>query len=175
MLAAQPRCGPCRGGVRLQRRSAARASHGGAAPQPDDAPAVPRRAVLSGFAGAALLPAGSGRAAAAALSPSEERAAAFLRFVAAQDARPSALAVPDFPAAATWFNAPPLSLQRELRGRVLVLDFFTLCCVNCMHVLPELAATEAKFAAAPVTVVGVHSPKFAAEGDDAAIRAAVLR
>jgi thiol-disulfide isomerase/thioredoxin len=173
MLAtAQPSVAPCRGGVRPHRRAAARACHGGAAPQPD-APAVPRRAVLSGLAGAALLP-GVGRAT-AALSPSEERAAAFLRFVAAQDARPSALAVPDFPAAATWFNAPPLSLGRELRGRVLVLDFFTLCCVNCMHVLPELAATEAKYAAAPVTVVGVHSPKFAAEGDDAAIRAAVLR
>ena len=172
MLAAQPRGTPCCGSVRPQRRASARACHGGAAPQPD-VPAVPRRAVLSGLAGAALLP-GSGSAT-AALSPSEERAAAFLRFVAAQDARPSALAVPDFPAAATWFNAPPLSLARELRGRVLVLDFFTLCCVNCMHVLPELAATEAKYAAAPVTVVGVHSPKFAAEGDDAAIRAAVLR
>lgn len=167
---ARPRCSaPCRGGVRSRQRLAARASDGSAEPA-----AVPRRTALT-LAGAALLPLAAPARAAVALSPAEERAAAFLRFVAQQDARPSALVVPDFPAAATWFNAPPLSLSRELRGRVLVLDFWTLCCVNCMHVLPELAAVEAKFASAPVTVVGVHSPKFAAEGDDAAIRAAVLR
>lgn len=41
-----------------------------------------------------------------------------------------------------------------------VLDFWTYCCINCMHVLPELAALERKYAGKPVTVVGVHSAKF---------------
>ena len=49
---------------------------------------------------------------------------------------------------------------RELRGRVLVLDFWTYCCINCMHVLPDLAALERAYAGQPVTVVGVHSAKF---------------
>ncbi len=49
---------------------------------------------------------------------------------------------------------------RELRGKVVVLDFWTYCCINCMHVLPELAALERKYAGRPVAVVGVHSAKF---------------
>ena len=43
---------------------------------------------------------------------------------------------------------------------MLVLDFWTYCCINCMHVLPELAALERKYAGQPVCVVGVHSAKF---------------
>lgn len=49
---------------------------------------------------------------------------------------------------------------RELKGKVVVLDFWTYCCINCMHVLPELAALERKYAGRPVAVVGVHSAKF---------------
>lgn len=56
-----------------------------------------------------------------------------------------------------------------------MLDFWTFCCVNCMHVLPELAALERRFAAQPVTVVGVHSAKFDNEKDARAVRSAVLR
>ena len=43
---------------------------------------------------------------------------------------------------------------------MVVLDFWTYCCINCMHVLPELAALERKYAGRPVAVVGVHSAKF---------------
>lgn len=43
---------------------------------------------------------------------------------------------------------------------MLLLDFWTYCCINCMHILPDLAALEAKYASQPVTVVGVHSAKF---------------
>ena len=53
-----------------------------------------------------------------------------------------------------------MTARRELAGKVLVLDFWTYCCINCMHVLPELAALEAKYAGRPVAVVGVHSAKF---------------
>ncbi len=57
----------------------------------------------------------------------------------------------------------PLTLA-ALRGRVVILDFFTYCCVNCLHVLPELAAVEQRFAGQPVVVIGVHCGKFPAEG-----------
>ena len=67
----------------------------------------------------------------------------------------------EFPGGLTWFNSSPLSLARDLRGKLVVLDFFTYCCINCMHILPDLASLER---AHPVedglVVVGVHSAKF---------------
>lgn len=62
----------------------------------------------------------------------------------------------------------------DLRGRVVLLDFWTLCCVNCHHVLAELRPIEAKYADV-LTVVGVHSPKFEHEKDPAAVQAAMQR
>lgn len=64
-----------------------------------------------------------------------------------------------------WFNSRPLEWNRELEGKIVVLDFWTYCCINCMHVLPDLAAIEAKFSDQPVAVVGVHSAKFDNEKD----------
>src|SRR5690349_4125857 len=65
--------------------------------------------------------------------------------------------------------------MRELRGCVVLLDFWTYCCINCMHVLPVLRAVEERFAADPVVVIGVHSGKFSAEQDPAHIREAIGR
>lgn len=59
---------------------------------------------------------------------------------------------------------------RELRGRWVVLDFWTGACVNCLHVIEELRALEPR-----VTVLGVHSPKFDHEADPATVRAAIER
>lgn len=74
----------------------------------------------------------------------------------------------------TWFNtAAPLSLA-ELRGRWTLLDFWTFCCGNCLHVLAELRPLEQKYADV-LTVVGVHSPKFTHERADAAVHAAIER
>jgi thiol-disulfide isomerase/thioredoxin len=74
-----------------------------------------------------------------------------------------------------WLNTggSPLSLA-ELRGRVVVLDFWTFCCVNCLHVLDELRPLEARFPDSLV-LVGVHSPKFEHEADPEALVAAVER
>ena len=74
-----------------------------------------------------------------------------------------------------WLNTGGrrLSLER-LRGKVVVLDFWTFCCINCLHVLDELRPLEAKYGDALV-VVGVHSPKFDHERDPDALAAAVER
>lgn len=62
----------------------------------------------------------------------------------------------------------------DLRGRIVLLDFWTLCCVNCHHVLAELRPIEAKYADV-LTVVGVHSPKFEHEKEPSAVQAAMQR
>lgn len=75
-----------------------------------------------------------------------------------------------------WLNTDrPLRFDGELRGRVVVLDFWTYCCINCIHILPDLAFLEEKYAADPVTFIGVHSAKFTNEADRETIRAAILR
>ncbi|MGE5540565.1 MAG: thioredoxin-like domain-containing protein [Gemmatimonas sp.] len=74
----------------------------------------------------------------------------------------------------TWFNVKaPLSLA-DLAGRLVILDFWTFCCINCMHVLKTLAKIEARFPDT-VTVIGVHSPKFSAEKDPANVARAIAR
>jgi thiol-disulfide isomerase/thioredoxin len=73
-----------------------------------------------------------------------------------------------------WVNtARDLSLQ-TLRGKVVLLDFWTFCCINCLHVIEELRPLEERFGDALV-VVGVHSPKFEHERDHEAVVRAVAR
>lgn len=81
---------------------------------------------------------------------------------------------PEFPAGMEWLNVPrPLTLA-GLRGQVVLLDFWTFCCINCMHVLPELRTLEERFEE-ELTVIGVHCAKFPAESDVWNLRQAVLR
>jgi thiol-disulfide isomerase/thioredoxin len=73
-----------------------------------------------------------------------------------------------------WLNTGgPLSLA-DLRGRWVLLDFWSFCCVNCLHVLDELRPLEEKYDG-ELVVIGVHSPKFVHEADAAALAAAVER
>ncbi|MFF3502253.1 NHL domain-containing thioredoxin family protein [Streptomyces sp. NPDC003247] len=62
----------------------------------------------------------------------------------------------------------------DLRGRIVILDFWTFCCINCLHVLDELRELEEKHRDT-VVVVGVHSPKFVHEAEHAAVVDAVER
>ncbi|TDB70117.1 NHL domain-containing thioredoxin family protein [Micromonospora sp. KC721] len=74
-----------------------------------------------------------------------------------------------------WLNTGGKSLQlADLRGRITILDFWTFCCINCLHVLDELRPLEEKYADVLV-VIGVHSPKFEHEKDPDALAAAVER
>ncbi|AEW95401.1 MULTISPECIES: NHL domain-containing thioredoxin family protein [Streptomycetaceae] len=63
---------------------------------------------------------------------------------------------------------------RELRGSIVILDFWTFCCINCLHVLDELRELEEKHRDT-VVIIGVHSPKFVHEADHAAVVDAVER
>jgi thiol-disulfide isomerase/thioredoxin len=76
-------------------------------------------------------------------------------------------------ASGDWFNTEPLTLA-QLRGRFVLLDFWTSCCGNCLHVLDELRPFESAYADV-VTVVGVHSPKFPHEAQSSTVAAAIER
>ncbi len=83
---------------------------------------------------------------------------------------------PDFPKDFAWLNTDqPLSFKGNLKGQVVVMDFWCYCCINCMHVLPDLEALQAKYADQPVVILGVHSNKYDNEADPANIRAAIQR
>jgi len=82
---------------------------------------------------------------------------------------------PDFPPGFDWINTDePLSLS-DLRGQIVVLDFWTYCCINCMHTLPVLADLEDRYRDTPVAFIGVHSGKFFAEQETPNIKNAVMR
>ena len=80
-----------------------------------------------------------------------------------------------FAGARGWLNTAAPLTSDQLAGQVMLVDFWTYCCINCMHVMPELKALEAQYRDQPLVVVGVHSGKFDQEKDLANIRAAVLR
>ena len=67
-----------------------------------------------------------------------------------------------FGGATRWLNSEPLTPE-GLRGRVILVDFWTYTCVNWLRTLPYLRAWAAKYAAAGLTVVGVHTPEFGFE------------
>lgn len=74
-----------------------------------------------------------------------------------------------------WLNTGGAELNLEkLRGKIVILDFWTFCCINCLHVLDELRPLEEQYKDVLVTV-GVHSPKFEHEADPVALAAAVER
>jgi thiol-disulfide isomerase/thioredoxin/sugar lactone lactonase YvrE len=81
---------------------------------------------------------------------------------------------PELTGGAGWLNtAGPLRLK-DLRGKVVLLDFWTYCCINCIHTLPDLHQLEKKYAN-QLVVIGVHSAKFDNEKTTENIRKAILR
>src|SRR5262249_13531347 len=81
---------------------------------------------------------------------------------------------PELTGARGWLNTDkPLSLA-ALKGKVVLLDFWTYGCINCMHIIPDLKKLEKKYAN-ELVVIGVHSAKFENEKDTENIRRIILR
>lgn len=84
------------------------------------------------------------------------------------------VSAPDFPAHLTWLNTDRRFSLRDFRGKLVLLDFWTFCCINCMHIIPDLKKLEEKYPQ-ELVVIGVHSAKFTNEKDTEQIRSAILR
>lgn len=84
------------------------------------------------------------------------------------------ITAPEFPENMEWLNTDKPIKLKNLRGKIILLDFWTYCCINCMHVIPDLKKLEKKYRD-ELIVIGVHSAKFIGERETASIRNAVLR
>jgi thiol-disulfide isomerase/thioredoxin len=81
---------------------------------------------------------------------------------------------PELEGGVAWLNtAGPLKLA-DLKGKIVLLDFWTLCCINCIHVLPDLARLEKQYPN-ELVVIGIHTAKFKNEKETESIRKAILR
>ncbi|HEX2434573.1 MAG TPA: cytochrome c biogenesis protein DipZ, partial [Gaiellaceae bacterium] len=81
---------------------------------------------------------------------------------------------PEIRGIAEWINSQPLSL-RQLRGKVVLIDFWTYSCVNCLRTLPHVKAWDRAYRKDGLVIVGVHSPEFAFERVPKNVRAAVRK
>ncbi len=78
------------------------------------------------------------------------------------------------PAQPRWLNSPPLTMA-GLRGRVVLVDFWTYTCINCLRTLPYIKAWDDRYRAQGLTIVGVHTPEFAFERKTSNVRGAISR
>ncbi|MEM0441557.1 MAG: redoxin domain-containing protein [Candidatus Nitrosocaldus sp.] len=82
---------------------------------------------------------------------------------------------PEFPKGFRWLNVKEQLSLAKLKGHIVVLDFWTYCCINCMHMISELTRLEHKYRDKPVVFIGVHSAKFYNEQDAKNIEQAIMR
>jgi cytochrome c biogenesis protein CcdA/thiol-disulfide isomerase/thioredoxin len=88
--------------------------------------------------------------------------------------------LPDYGAAPSlasdghWFNSRPLTMQK-LRGKVVLVDFWTYSCINCLRTLPQLEAWDAQYRRDGLVIVGVHTPEFAFEHVTSNVAGAIKR
>jgi len=80
--------------------------------------------------------------------------------------------MPSLSGATQWLNSPPLS-NEMLRGKVVLVDFWTYSCINCLRTLPYLKAWDEKYRAQGLVIIGVHAPEFAFEKDQHNVEQAV--
>jgi len=95
---------------------------------------------------------------------SAAKAAYLSKIKALETLKPKMKVVPDFPPDLDWLNTPankPLSIHKELKGKIVVVDFWSSCCINCIHVLAELKDLEETFKGEKgIAFIGCHSAKF---------------
>lgn len=93
---------------------------------------------------------------------------------ASENPYPGRFPAPSLDGGTEWLNCSgPISLK-DVRGKIVLLDFWTYCCINCMHVLPDLKFLEQKYPD-QLVVIGVHSAKFDNEKESENIREAIVR
>jgi cytochrome c biogenesis protein CcdA/thiol-disulfide isomerase/thioredoxin len=80
--------------------------------------------------------------------------------------------MPDLGGAVSWINSPPLN-RKSLHGKVVLIDFWTYSCINCLRALPYVEAWYAKYKDAGLVVIGVHTPEFAFEKERSNVEEAV--
>ena len=81
---------------------------------------------------------------------------------------------PEFAGIKNWLNSKPLTLS-ALRGKVVLIDFWTYSCINCVRTLPHITAWDRKYRSQGLVVVGVHTPEFKFEMDTANINTALAK
>jgi cytochrome c biogenesis protein CcdA/thiol-disulfide isomerase/thioredoxin len=80
--------------------------------------------------------------------------------------------LPDLSGAVAWLNSPPLS-AKSLRGKVVLIDFWTYSCINCLRALPYVEGWATKYKDSGLVVIGVHTPEFAFEKERSNVEKAV--
>ena len=91
---------------------------------------------------------------------------------AAEPVLPDEGPMPELSGAIAWLHSPPLT-REQLRGKVVVIDFWTYSCVNCLRALPYTEGWYAKYKDAGLVVIGVHTPEFAFEKERSNVEQAV--
>jgi thiol-disulfide isomerase/thioredoxin len=81
---------------------------------------------------------------------------------------------PEFTGIETWLNSPPLTMK-DLRGKVVLVDFWTYSCINCLRTLPHVTKWHEKYKDQGLVVVGVHTPEFAFERSTNNVKTAARR
>lgn len=90
------------------------------------------------------------------------------------DALANPYPAPDFVGIQTWLNSPPLTMK-GLKGKVVLVDFWTYSCINCIRTLPYLTAWDQKYRSKGLVIVGVHAPEFEFEKNVDNIKAALIK
>jgi thiol-disulfide isomerase/thioredoxin len=85
-----------------------------------------------------------------------------------------AATAPNFVGISHWFNSAPLNIS-DLRGKVVLVDFWTYGCYNCVNTLPYVTKLQAKYKDKGLVIIGVHTPEFPFERSAANVQAALKR
>ncbi|QGZ38970.1 glutathione peroxidase-family protein [Pseudoduganella flava] len=99
-------------------------------------------------------------------------AAAFVASISTSSAQ--AAAAPEFTGIEQWHNSAPLTMQ-QLRGKVVLVDFWTYTCINCINTLPYVRSWHQKYKDQGLVVVGVHTPEFPFERSADNVKKAIKR
>jgi len=100
--------------------------------------------------------------------------AAGISTAASAGALGKSIAAPEFTGIDQWLNSAPLTMQ-QLRGKVVLVDFWTYTCINCIHTLPYIKAWHQKYKDQGLVVVGVHTPEYPFERSTDNVKTAIKR